>query len=307
MILALLAGLAAAQDFACPVIATQQEVDAALDAASKAIDDADVKKLHEQLNLAGPKMPCLDNAADRRSLARYGQLMSVASFLDQDEEAEIRWGLFARLIDPDVAWPASIASDHPLRQLLAEQQVPPAGGPEGKALAPPKGGAIAVNGNWTVEATAFAEVPTLVQVFDASASPTTSYWQDGAAFPDWILGPPIPEWTPPKWTADPASARAKGKGAKVAKADRAKKDIEIDWQPLVITGGLAAGSGILFGLAAASHAGLDDAETASDLTRVRTNTNMLATLGGVVGLAAVGYGGVSLFLDGDAVGLSVRW
>ncbi len=307
MILGLLALAAAAQDFACPTLATQEEVDTALTAAVQAVEAADLKALKEQLNLAGPKMPCLDNAADRRSLARYGQLMSIVSFMSQDEEAQIRWGLFARLIDPDVAWPPSIGADHPLRQLLAEQAVPPAGGPEGKALAPVKGGAIAINGNWTLEATAFAEVPVLVQVFDASAKPTTSYWQDGAAFPDWILGEPIPDWTPPKWVADPAAARSKGKGEKVARSDRAKKDIDIEWQPILITTGLVAGSGVLFGLAGNAHGGLDDAGTPDDLQQVRTSTNTLATLGGLVGIAAVSYAGVSLFTDGSVVGLAVRW
>lgn len=307
LILGLLAVAAAAQDFACPTLATQEEVDAALATAVQAVEAADIKTLKEQLNIAGPKMPCLDNAADRRSLARYGQLMSIVSFMSQDEEAEIRWGLFARLIDPDVAWPPSIGAEHPLRQLLAEQQVPPAGGPEGMALAPPKGGAIAINGNWTTEATAFAEVPVLVQVFDSTAKPTTSYWQDGAAFPDWILGPPIPDWTPPKWVADPAAARAKGKGEKVARADRAKKDRDVEWQPILVTTGLVAGSGVLFGLAASTHGGLDDASTPDDLRQVRSTTNTFATLGGLAGLAAVSYAGISLFTDGDVVGLAVRW
>ena len=146
-----------------------------------------------------------------------------------------------------------------------------------------------------------------MQVFDASAKPTTSYWQDGAAFPDWILGPPIPDWAPPKWVSDPEAARAKSSGAKVAHADRAKSDVEINWKPVLISGGLAVGSGALFGLAAGLHSGLNTAETTDDLTHVRTNTNLAATFGGLVGVATLGYVGVALFTDGSTAGLNVRW
>jgi hypothetical protein len=306
--LILLAQLAPAQDFACSAPVPQAEVDADIDRAFAAAARADARAMADALNAVGPKMPCLEVAADRRSLARYGLLMSVASFFTQEEEAEIRWGLFARLTDPDVPWPEGFTPDHPLRQLIAEQKIPSVSGPEGKGLAPVKGGAIAINGLWTVEATAYAEIPTLVQVFDAGANPTTSYWQDGAAFPDWILGEPIIGWTAPRWTSDPAAAR--GKGGKVAKADKPKKQrdpIEIDWGPVLVTAGLAAGSGALFGLAAVNHDNLPDATTGDDLKRVRSNTNTLATLGVLSAAGAVGYATVQILVTDESLGFRIRW
>ncbi len=305
----LLARLAQAQDFACSAPIPQADIDAALDRAFVAAGKADAKGMAEALNGAGPKMPCLEVAGDRRSLARYGQLMAIASFFTQEEEAEIRWGVFARLTDPDIPWPEGFTPEHPLRQLIAAQAIPSVSGPEGKALAPPKGGATAVNGLWTLEASAYAEIPTLVQVFDGGANPLTSYWQDGAAFPDWILGPPIPGWIAPKWTSDPVAARLRG-GGKVPKADRAKKNrdpIEIAWGPVLVTTGLALGSGALFGVAALNHAGLETAVDGDELKRVRSNTNTMATLGVLSGAAALGYATVQILVSDEAIGLQVRW
>jgi hypothetical protein len=307
VILAALAGGAVAQDFACSAPVPQAEVDGHLDAAFAAAANADARGMAEALNATGPKLPCLEVAADRRSLARYGQLMAIASFFSQEEEAEIRWGLFARLTDPDVPWPEGFTPDHPLRQLIAEQKIPAVSGPEGKSLAPPKGGAIAVNGLWTVEATAYAEVPTLVQVFDSTATPTNSYWQDGAAFPDWMLGPPLTAWVAPKWTSDPVAARGKGGKVKTEKVKKDRDPIEIDWGPVLVTAGLAAGSGALFGLAAVNHQGLAEATSGDELGRVRSNTNTLATLGVAAGAGAVGYATVQILVSDRAVGLGFRW
>jgi len=304
VILSLVAGAALAQDFfACSQVFTEAEIQGALDRAFAAVDAADARTLKEALNEAGPKFPCLGVPADRRLLARYGQLMAVATFFSQDEEAQVRWGLFAKLVDPDVPWPTAIGAEHPLRQLIAEQQIPPTAMPEGKGLKPPKAGAIALNGNWTVEASAYAEVPMLVQVFDSTATPTVSYWQDGGAFPDWILGEPDPEWAPPRWTADPVAARdrSKGKVAKYEKGPKTREPIEIDWGPVLVTSGLVAGSGALFGVAGVFHAGLPVAASPEELTRARSNTNALFSLGVVTGVAAVSYGSLQVFTDGKRI------
>jgi hypothetical protein len=306
VIVALL-GVAWAED-ACSAVATQSDVDEHLDKAFAAVDAADLHGLRENLNDVGPKLPCLEAAADQRSLARYGQLMAVASFFGQDEEAELRWGQFAKLIDPDVPWPSSIAADSPLRQAIDEEPIPPRSGPAGKSLLPPKGGAIAVNGNWTVEAAAYAEVPTLVQVFDGNANPTSCYWQDGAAFPSWILGDPNPSWSPPKWTRDPAGARTGGVKTAGTEKYRPQHDkIHLDAGPVLLTAALAAGSGALYALAASSHAGLDDAVTAEELQRVRTNTNAMFTAATLAAAGAVGYASVQILTDGAGVGLSLRF
>jgi len=152
-----------------------------------------------ELNALGQRVPCLDGVIDRVLLGRFAHLMSVAFFSAQDEEATLQWFHVAASAAPGLEWPTALRADHPLRDMVAPKSE--LGGPTDKGLAPPTRGGVFIDGQLALEPRAHVEILHLVQVFDKQGLRVSSYWQEGAAFPDWLLGPTAALQAPEWWAA----------------------------------------------------------------------------------------------------------
>ena len=195
LLIALNLSVANAQEVSCVEPLTSEGLEQGLLRLESGVLNGDASQIAE-FNKLGNLVPCLDGVIDRVLLGRFAHLMSIASFTAQDEEATQQWFHVAASAAPGLEWPANLRSDHPLRDMD-----PPKielGGPTDRGLSPPARGGVFIDGKPALEPRAHAEILHLVQVFDKQGSRSSSYWQQGAVFPEWILGP-VTELTPPDW------------------------------------------------------------------------------------------------------------
>lgn len=153
--------------------------------------------------------PCVDRVVAPSEVARLAHAMAVVRFSQQDEVEAIRWAQAAEAAFPGYPWPAAIGLGHPLRALVARAPEPGFERSD-RFLAPPKDGAVFVDGRFATRAEARSDLPVLVQVWTA-AGRSDGWWQDGGSFPDLLLGPgPAP--AAPAWLPAPEDA-AKARSA----------------------------------------------------------------------------------------------
>jgi hypothetical protein len=172
------------------------------------LDDLDIKGAKRKLSDTRTSLRCIDQIVQPTYLARFGRQMALIFFFDQDEDATRRWGLLSRYSDSSYPWSTEHPSDHPFRDQVETSDDPILGGPSSASLAPPKKGGVFMNGHLLTRPEAPAEVPVFMQVADKKGVVIASFWQDGARFPDVVLGPPGPEPVPPKWWEGPTPAPA---------------------------------------------------------------------------------------------------
>ncbi|NCG18302.1 MAG: hypothetical protein GWP91_04725 [Rhodobacterales bacterium] len=189
---------AQAQMEVCPGPYYNQDFLTDLDAIDASLKAFEVETARDQMKQVHRMLLCLEELVEPDGIGRLGRQLSLAFFFDQDEEAVRRWGMMSLVVSPDLPWYADMTDDHTLRQLFQEFEVPPLAGPDA-VLAPPKKGAIFWNGQLLAEPKAPIEIPGLVQVADKTGLLVGVWWQDGAAFPEDILGPPGNQPSPPKW------------------------------------------------------------------------------------------------------------
>jgi hypothetical protein len=139
---------------------------------------------------------CLSEPAVPSDVARFAQQAALVAFYDQDVIEAGKWAGTAQQAAPAVPWPADIDAGHPIRELFVDD--PPLVGPSGVGLVVPTGGALLADGKPLLEPRVPAEIPVLMQVVDGTGHVVRSYWQDGAAFPADVLGPPHAV-QPPRW------------------------------------------------------------------------------------------------------------
>jgi hypothetical protein len=206
VILGLLAGVAFALDPACaPGSYDEGKLQGALERAEAALLSGNVEPARVELIDAHRQVLCLPAVAKPSQVSRLSRDLALAFFYDQDDDAARRWGLSSRYAAP-LPWDdATFPEGHPFRDGVDGAEEPPLGGPDGKGLAYPKKGAVFANGKLLAAPKAPAEVPLLVQVADKDGAIVASWWQDGAAFPESVIGPPGPAPVAPKWwTPEPA-------------------------------------------------------------------------------------------------------
>jgi len=198
ILLALSYNTAGAEEIRCTEPMTNEELEEELLRLEPGILDSQPLVIAD-FNALGQRVPCLDEVIDRVLLGRFAHLMSLASFSTQDEEATLQWFHVAASAAPGLEWPEALRANHPLHGLMApEIEV---GGPPDKGLAPPARGGVFIDGQLALQPRAHVEILHLVQVFDKQGLRVSSYWQDGAAFPDWLLGPTAPLQAPEWWVA----------------------------------------------------------------------------------------------------------
>ncbi len=270
--------IASADHKDCSSVYTPQEFRGAISQAEEALGNVDMNGAVTLLTEAGQRILCLDSPVESSDIARFARDLSVLAFYGQDEFASTKYGNLARLADPNIASLKGMGPDHPYNVLMNEEELPPIGGPDDPSLEYPRGGAFYMNGKKVTEARAYAEVPMFVQVFDEHDVVIDAFWQDGAAF--------APKYLPG------------GGGA------------GLGFNPVLAVAGIGGvGVGAALYLAAAGSAGgMKNAETAEQLTSIRSTTNMLVMASGGAAVAGLGVGASAFVLDGGAgVGLRVRW
>lgn len=285
---------------AAPAIASAQctqpysraEMGAHLGDVDDALREADLNGAKRTMQQIGERLPCMREVADRGLLARFGRHMARTHFFEQDEENAIRWGLFSRYADPDLDWEET--PDHPFRELVETAEDMPIGAVPNRALSQPRGGGVFVNGSLVLEPRARAEVPSLVQIFDGNALFSQAYWQDGSAFPEWMLKSGTGAVRPPKWWDGPVPETTTSK----------RTAATLPVTPLVVGGSMVAASGLTYLLATATASSLKNKTTPTALTTTRSATNALVIGSGAVFLGGVGVGVGGVLLDGTGLRLS---
>ena len=199
VILTLISGLANAQDEVCPGQFALSEWREAMDAVDDAITSGNGTLAQRILDDVHGVMRCTAEVVTPADLGRYARQMSVVAFYAQDDEDAVAWALLARKIQGDTSVSAGLESYEQMLQTLPTAAV---GGTEDKALVFPKKGAVLFDGRLSSEARALVSVPHLLQVVDKSGVATLTMWQDGAAFPEDLLGTPTSISTP-KWYTEP--------------------------------------------------------------------------------------------------------
>lgn len=159
----------------------------------RAIEDAlermDGHEARYRISLVHPQWPCLAEAAHPSELALYLRLRAVMGFLDQDEGEVARWAWAAHDADPNLVWYADIGPEHPLRSTLEDLGEPDVVTLDDASVIVPKKGVVLRNGRPMTTPTAQVETPSFVQILDKKGTRVIdSYWQDGAAFRDELLG-----------------------------------------------------------------------------------------------------------------------
>lgn len=281
---------------------TLNQVDAAL-------VEADLGSAKSGLASLDKGWPCIEDFAYPPILAQYARDMGLLRFYEQDEPQAIKWGLYARALDPNGAWPGELGSDHPYMALLDEEEPASETRAEGW-LVPPEGGAIFVNGKFAPEPTAFGGVPAFVQHFDKVGYPVQNYWQDGAAFLEEAISAEGEATPPPKfWDPETGEVKVSKEPAKVKlekiKVEKAPSDFPV--VPVATAGGLAAVSGITYALAGATSSSLANATTEDQLTRARSTTNVLVLISAVTGAGAIGVGTGTVLATGNGVMWNVKF
>jgi len=308
---------AVAQEEACPADANVAQLREQIDTATRALTEANLASARPALSRAQFLFVCVPEPADSADLAQFARQMAFLYFYKQDEFSATSWGLLSRYADRKLPWPADILPTHPFRELLEQVEDTPMGGPAALGLLPPKGGGIFLDGRLITEPRANAEVPHLVQVFDKKGALVKAYWQEGAVFSGDLLSSETTPPKPPKWyDAATGSSQVAGTTAKPDKPDKPAKPPKTprtggggpSWAAIGAGGGLVVVSGVLYGLGAAQHGKLADADSPEDLTRTRSSANMFVVGSGVAAAAAAGAVGAGILLgDTNGVVLNVRF
>ncbi|MBW1878746.1 MAG: hypothetical protein JRJ84_10330 [Deltaproteobacteria bacterium] len=333
-----------AQTEVCSSVYTHDQLFGDMNQVDRFLGDLDIKGAKRKLSDTRRSLRCIDQIVQPSYLARFGRQMALIFFFDQDEDATRRWGLLARYSDASYPWASEHPSDHPYREQVETSDDPILGGPRSASLAPPTKGGIFMNGHLLTRPEAPAEVPMFMQVADKKGIVIASFWQDGARFPEVVLGPAGPEPAPPKWwtgstpapapavvSVEPDEPTPRGEpepGEKPRVVADAEGDVRVDKPPrerrekpertrpeptggggipmgrVAVSGGLLAASGTFAILAAISHGALWDAETTDDLASIRSRTNVFGMTSGIAALAAVGVG-VTVLLEEDGLGLGI--
>jgi hypothetical protein len=164
---------------------------------------------------------CTADRLHPKHLARFGRLQAIVAFFDQDEMDMAYWGRLA--LKAPVPWPEAFGPEHAVRDAFSF--IEPAGSAEvpSKLLAPPKGGAIVLDGELLRRPRAELEMPHFVQVFDKSGVITESLWIDGVAFPERLLADGEGALEVPKWFAAPDENLDPTAVVELSDADLAKR------------------------------------------------------------------------------------
>lgn len=279
--LALSALQALARDPSCPDL-TVAQFQALIDQVDEAYLGFEVKKAGALLAAAEPRVPCIVEVVPTADVARFAIRRSYSVALELDMSEAQRWLALARSLDPEIPWPGYIPGDHEVRDLTAPIAEPlPL---RGKGLVVPPGGGVFLDGRFLERPEAEPGVPHLLQVGDGGGAFVLALWQDGTAFPEEVLGPPL--------ASDPTLPAWYGKPLGTVKPVRTPRPwTESRLRRLEASAGLLAAGGALYGSALVARTAYEQRPTDGLFYAVDGAT----LLSGAAGGAAVVFFGAALF------------
>lgn len=292
--LALALGWAPAAQAQCEPI-DEAGAEAGLSAANQAIAEARFRVAAEMLRNVANNLPCLTKPAPVSVLARLGRGMATVAFYSQDDPQAQRWAVYSKRARPDEPWPDDIPEDDAFRLMVEAAVIPQKGGPAGRGLAAPPGGAVFVDGHLILEPLADADIAHLVQLTNNKGEVIKGFWQEGGMFPEAILNDVPGVARPPKWYKGPPPETSTGV---VPKA----KTISV--VPVAVGGGLVVVAGVLYGVALGTKGSLDEATTTEELTAKRSTANILVISSIGLGVAGLGVGITGVFVSDQGGGMS---
>ena len=199
-----LAGVGYAQDMPCEGPYKNETLVTELDAIDEAFRAFKPDEARRLLSATHRNLICLDERADPLGIARLGRQLALTFFFDQDEDAMRRWSMMSRKLAPELPWYADMGEDHPFRSQFNEFEIADMAGPDA-TLIPPKNGGVFWNGSFVDQPQAPMEMPALVQLADKGGLWIETWWQDGSAWPERVLGEPGDAPKTPKWLNDAVS------------------------------------------------------------------------------------------------------
>lgn len=297
---------ASAQEQVCSTIYTVEELRTAVAEAQALVEQGRGARAVEVLGATGDVLHCMDQLVPRSDLVVYAETRAIAGFLTQEPELAMRWGQLVTVLEPEHAWSENAAGVQMLLEEAPELRVTSL---DDQGFALEKRGSIFFDGAFLPKPVATTGVPHLVQVFNGKGHLLEGFWQDGAAFPEHLLGPPTKLSEPKYFDASTGTITPKGKPP----SDLPKR--QLIPTKVLIGGGLVLASGAVYALAGVSHARFtcdaatrdDCPTTAAELTGLRTRTNLLVVGSGLLFAGGVGIGVSGLLTETPGIRFGARF
>ncbi len=191
-----------AQTEVCPGPLTAAYMVESMDAVDVAISEFNGERANGLLDDLLYELRCLEHPIDPRHLGRLARQLSLMSFYEQDVLETESWALLARSTLGGAPWPSGIPIPETYHGFLAELPELEEVEVEGAGLAPPKKGAILMDGRVLLRPRAALGTSHLVQVADKKGAVSATRWQHGAAFDESLLGGAT-ELKAPRWYSEP--------------------------------------------------------------------------------------------------------
>ena len=252
---------------------TLLELHQAIESAQVAYVQLDADGFQAASGRASAALDCVDQALSPPDAAAYHRLQGLRAYLNDDRASVVKHFQSARAAEPDYLFSEELAPpNHPVRsdyELAGDLRA------DGSRTAPPPAtGQLVVDGKTTTEIP--TQRPYIFQwIGEGGAPKLTAHLSAGIGTPTYpILVATVPE-------TDPPDKKKKNKKA----GNRTSRRL------LTNAGIGAVVGGALYGLAGLNHAKFNNDETAlEELQSVRTETNALIIVAGVVGVVSVGVG-----------------
>ena len=214
-----------AQEEVCDGPFTRADWHEVLDAVEAALTDLDGAQADRLLDYAHHELRCAQAPAKPADVGRMAAQEAVLHWYDQDPDEAVRWGwTVLDTVGSSNDWPGITPAA--LLAALDASPLPESTGPEGVGLRSPPKGAVLRSGFLLTEPHAPVRVPGLIQLADKRGAVLETFWQDGSAFADDLLGPPQPLDTP-RWYEAPPPPRAAAPAPRTPAAE--DTDVEMRW------------------------------------------------------------------------------
>ncbi len=175
----------------------------AMDEVDRALIALDGSRADLVLDHVIDESRCLDEVVPPDVLGRFARQVSVVAFFAQDPDELAYWALLARETAGGAPWPPELPVPDRYHELVADLGEPRVDTLPGVGFAPPKGGAVLVDGFFAASPTASVGVQHLVQVGDKKGLVVSTTWQTGTSFPEGWLEEGDSELEAPRWYEAP--------------------------------------------------------------------------------------------------------
>lgn len=204
MVIGWIAAMALGQEEVCAGGLRPEHLREAMDAIDAAIAEFHGQLAADLVDGVVHELRCLEVPIDPADLGRLARQRSLLAYYQQDPLEATAWAVLARDTVGGAPWPAQVPVPDSFHDFLAELPPPTVAGPEGRGLAPPKRGAVLIDGRVALEPRVVLDTTHFVQVADKRGLVVASVWQHGAAFGEELLGEPGPLELP-RWYHEPVA------------------------------------------------------------------------------------------------------